>query len=228
MDARIEQLRLLARQEGAALCGVADVSALKAGFLELSDGALQGVDRAVCIAFHLSDPVLEDLSDGPTKLYYFHYQRANILLDAAALRVTEFIQSLGWRALPIPASQIVDWEHQRAHVSHKHVARQAGLGWIGRNNLLVTPQYGARVRLVTVLTDMPLPPGDPLAQGCGTCRACVGVCPAGAIKERPEDFDHVGCYEKIREMVKARGIGQNICGLCVKACRGFERAAASE
>jgi epoxyqueuosine reductase QueG len=178
------------------------------------------LDWAIAMAFHLSDRVIEDLVDGPTKLYFFHYQRVNVLLDELALKITNFIQDRGWQALPIPASQIIDWEKQRAHVSHKHVALQAGLGWIGRNNLLVSPQFGAYLRLVTVLTSIPLKVDEPLTWGCDDCRACVSSCPSRSIKEKPEDFDHIGCYHQIKALVKAAGISQNICGLCVKACQG--------
>jgi len=215
-----EELNRFALREGASLFGVAETPALKEKFYSLSPRALQGLDRAIAMAFHLSDRVIEDVVDGPTKLYFFHYQRVNVLLDELALKITNFIQDRGWQALPIPASQIIDWEKQRAHVSHKHVALRAGLGWIGRNNLLVSPQFGARLRLVTVLTSMPLKFDEPLAGGCDNCRACISSCPSRSIKERPEDFDHVGCYHQIKALVKAAGISQNICGLCVKACRG--------
>jgi epoxyqueuosine reductase len=215
-----EQLKEVARREGATLFGVAETAGLRDRFYGLSPYTVERMTRAVCLAFHLSDAVLDDLADRPTQLYFFHYQRVNILLDSCALRVAEQIQSLGRQALPVPASQIVDWERQVAHVSHKHVAQAAGLGWIGRNNLLVTPEFGARLRLATVLTDLPLTPGKALPWGCGTCKACAASCPGGCIKDRPEDFDHKGCYEQIRTMVKAAGISQNICGVCVKACRG--------
>ncbi len=215
-----EELRGVARSAGATVFGVADIAPLKAAFCALSASVVDGMTRAVSLGFHLSDAVLDDLASGPTQLYYFHYQRVNILLDSCALRVAEHLQALGAQALPVPASQIVDWERQRAHVSHKHVAQAAGLGWIGRNNLLVSPEYGSRLRLATILTDMPLAPASPLPWGCGTCTACVASCPGGCIKDRPEDFDHKGCYEQIRKMVKAAGISQSICGLCVKACRG--------
>lgn len=215
-----EQLRKFATQEGASLFGVAKTSALKDRMNALSQQALEGLDRAVSLAFHLSDRVLEDITDGPTKLYFFHYQRVNVLLDELSLKVANFIQSRGWQALPIPASQIVDWEKQLAHVSHKHAAVQAGLGWIGRNNLLVSSQFGSRQRLITVLTDMPLNTDEPMPWGCGDCQACLSSCPSKSIKERPEDFDHVGCYHMIKDLVKKAGISQNICGLCVKACRG--------
>jgi epoxyqueuosine reductase len=215
-----EKLKRFALREGASLFGVAETSAVKENFHSLSPKALKGLERAVTIAFHLSDRVIEDVVDGPTKLYFFHYQRVNVLLDELALKITHFIQDRGWQALPIPASQIIDWEKQRAHVSHKHVALQAGLGWIGRNNLLVSPQFGARLRLVTVLTSMPLKVDEPLARSCDDCRACISSCPSRSIKERPEDFDHMGCYHQIKALVKAAGISQNICGLCVKACQG--------
>ena len=218
-----EQLKKFALQEGASLFGVAETSAVKDKFHLLSPKALQGLDRAISVAFHLSDRVLEDVVEGPTKLYFFHYQRVNMLLDELGLKINNFIQSRGWEALPIPASQLVDWERQLAHVSHKHVAVQAGIGWIGRNNLLITPQFGGRVRLVSVLTNMPLKADQPVPFGCGDCYTCLASCPSRSIKEKPEDFDHLGCYHQIKALVKAAGISQNICGLCVKACQGKKR-----
>jgi len=215
-----EQLKSVALNEGASLFGVAEILAVKDKFHTLSPRTLEGLERAISVAFHLSDRVLEDVAEGPTKLYFFHYQRANMLLDELGLKISNFIQSQGWEALPIPASQLVDWEKQLAHVSHKHVAMQAGIGWIGRNNLLVTRQFGARVRLISILTNMPLMTDPPAFFGCGDCYACLASCPSQSIKERPEDFEHVGCYHQIKALVKAAGISQNICGLCVKACRG--------
>jgi epoxyqueuosine reductase QueG len=86
--------------------------------------------------------------------------------------------------MPVAASQLVDWKSQRGHLSHKHVARAAGLGWIGRNNLLVSERFGARIRLVTVLTELQLVVNSPTARDCGSCRDCLTVCPVGAIKEQ--------------------------------------------
>jgi len=215
-----EQLKKFALQEGASLFGVADTSVVREKIHALSPKALQGLDRAISVAFHLSDRVLEDVVEGPTKLYFFHYQRVNMLLDGLGLKINNFIQSCGWEALPIPASQLVDWEKQLAHISHKHAAMQAGIGWIGRNNLLITPQFGARVRLITVLTNMSLKADQPALFGCGDCYACLTSCSSLSIKKDPKDFDHIGCYHQIKALVKAAGISQNICGLCVKACRG--------
>ncbi|MGQ9694310.1 MAG: hypothetical protein ACUVWV_06155 [Thermodesulfobacteriota bacterium] len=215
-----EQIRSFALARGATLFGVAPLNKLSPGHCALSPSTLHGLERAISIAFHLSNRILEDITEGPTKLYFFHYQRVNIFLDQLALQLTDFIQRQGGEALPIPASQIIDWASQKAHISHKHVAVLAGLGWIGRNNLLITPQFGARQRLVTVLTNMPLKIDQPLPWSCGECRACLASCPAKAIKEHPQDFDHLSCFKMIKDLVKKAGISQNICGLCVKACSG--------
>jgi epoxyqueuosine reductase QueG len=114
----------------------------------------------------------------------------------------------------------VDWKTQKGHLSHKHAAKAAGLGWIGRNNLLVSKRFGSRIRLVTILTDFPLAINSPSLEDCGSCRDCLSVCPAGAIAERQKDFDHLRCYEQLRTFAKTLHFSHNICGICVKACRG--------
>jgi epoxyqueuosine reductase QueG len=176
----------------------------------------------ISAGFHLSDAILEEIQNQPTPLYFHHYQRVNILLDTIGLTVTSAIQDLGYQAMPIPASQIVDWKTQKGHLSHKHVASAAGLGWIGRNNLLVNEKFGSRIRLVTVLTDLPLVISSPSIKDCGSCLNCLSVCPAGAIKVRQEEFDHLRCYEQLRTFAKTLHFSHNICGVCVKACRGYK------
>ena len=122
--------------------------------------------------------------------------------------------------MPIPASQLLDWKKHIGHLSHKHVGVQAGLGWIGRNNLLVSPELGSRFRLVTILTDMPLEPDLPLSSDCDLCKNCLPTCPAKAIKETQAEFDHMACYEKLEEFRRSGVVSQHICGVCVKACSG--------
>ena len=138
-----------------------------------------------------------------------------------AQAVAREIEKQGYRALPFPASQLVDWQNQKGHISHKRVAEIAGIGWIGRNNLLVHPDYGSQMRYNTVFTDMPLDPTSPSEEfGCGPCRACVSVCPAGAITDEAGNFDHHACFAMLKRFRNERNVGQYICGLCVKACKG--------
>jgi len=212
-------IRFFALGLGFDLFGVADVTGLRDGFL-LEPATRERFPRAVSLGKALSGAVLDDIRDHPTALYFHHYRQTNAFLDRGALLVADRIQKGGFAALPIAASQIIDWDNQRAHVSHKHVGRAAGLGWFGRNNLLVNPTLGSRFRLVTVLTDMPLEPDRPLERDCGPCRACVAACPAGAIKDAREEFDHKACYETLKDFRKKGYTSQFICGICVRDCRG--------
>ena len=214
-----QEIQAFAAGLGFDLFGVADVAALRADFL-LEPGTRDRFGLAISLGKRLSDAVLDDIRDHPTSIYFHHYRQMNFFLDRGALLVADEIQKRGFLALPIAASQIIDWEKQRAHVSHKHVGRAAGLGWFGRNNLLVNPAFGAHFRLVTVLTDLPLEPDVPLDRDCRACRACAAACPAKAIKDTRESFDHLACFEMLKDFRKKGYTTQFICGICVRDCRG--------
>lgn len=207
--------------QGASLFGAADIAPIKDEF-HISRDEIEGLDRGISIGYRLSDRVLEGIQDRPTKIYYHHYRQVNLFLDQLALRVVGLIQKAGYQAMAIPASQIIDWEKQLGHLSHKRIGMLAGLGWAGRNNLLVNPRLGARFRLMTLLTDMPLSCDEKIKADCGDCKDCLKVCPTDAIKEKQKDFGHIRCYEKLREFRKLGYTDQFICGICVKACKGHQ------
>lgn len=210
-------LREPAFRDGAALFGIADISGLKSRFL-LSDVETAGLVRAVSVAVPLSPSVLSGIFDRPTLLYKWHYQQANNLLDRIAFRMAARLTALGRRALPIPASQMVDWSANRGHLSHRMIAEAAGLGWRGRSNLTVTRRFGSAVRFATVLIDVPLEPGVPADFGCGSCDLCVRACPAGALGPEPGDYRLDLCHARLTEFSRERGIGVHICGVCVRSC----------
>ena len=213
---------VLAAAQGAVMA-VGDIRAIRDDFDLAREQDLSGLDRAVSLAFPLPPDSLGGITTGPTLLYKHAYTQLNYLMDRVALEATQMLLADGYRALPIAASQLTDWERLRGHVDHRRVAVHLGLGWYGRNNLLVTPARGAQVRLVTILTNAPFEsPGEWAGRGsgCGECRACTAVCPVGAIHDGPETFDRPVCAARTREFEKVRGIGQRICGVCVKACGG--------
>ena len=211
------RLSRFAIQQGSSLFGVADITDVREAF-NLPDISKSRYNRAVVMGKRLVDGVMDEIIDQPTPLYFHHYRQINFFLDRCALAAGTYIQDSGFQALPIAASQIIDWDRQTAHVSHKKMGYLAGLGWIGRNNLLINPYLGSRFRLVTVLTDMPLDVDKPLDLDCGVCRACIKPCPAGAIKDRPEEFDHISCYETLKDFRRRHIVSQFICGVCVRAC----------
>jgi epoxyqueuosine reductase len=69
-----------------------------------------------------------------------------------------------------------------APVFEKAWAARAGLGWIGKNNLLVSPVFGSFVFLATLVTDVALVYDEPQESRCGNCERCVAACPTGALE----------------------------------------------
>ncbi|HHS50792.1 MAG TPA: epoxyqueuosine reductase [candidate division Zixibacteria bacterium] len=180
--------------------------------------AVRELEFAIVLGHPLSNAVLDTIDDRPNLLYKHHYQQVNWRLDRAATELALFLELRSAKAMPIPASVIVDWENQRGHLCHRTAAITAGIGWRGRHGLVVTPQFGAQMRFATVLTNIPLPPCEPMENLCGDCTACISACPAGAISQQGCDVGK--CFELLKEFSKMRGIGQFICGVCIKACEG--------
>jgi len=180
----------------------------------------QRMPFVVVIGFKLSYGITNTLIDGPNRLYLAHYRQLNYILDRSATRIAQWIELRGYKAVPIPASQTIDWANQQGHFSHRHAAVEAGLAFWGRNNLAITPEFGAHQRWASILTDMPLVPGEKLDMDCGDCYACIKTCPAGAIGKTREEFNIHLCLAKLKSFQKERNIGHYICGMCIKPCRG--------
>jgi len=126
----------------------------------------------------------------------------------------------------IPAVTQSDESELVAPFSLKYAAVQAGLGWIGKNDVLVTKEFGPRVRLAAILLDYPLACGSPIGKSlCGPCRACVAACPWGLITgvnwelttKRAELLDYQMCNKKRSEYVKHKS-RKHTCGYCLLAC----------
>lgn len=234
MDSREPRERLEIVAAGAARFGVDVVSSCdideetRSRFHRSIRDAASRLDRAIVLGMRLSGEVLDTIEGAPNWTYYHHYRTVNFALDQAALFAAGECRRLGSRALPVPASQVMDWDRLLGHLSHRELGARAGIGWRGRNNLLVHPRYGSQVRFVTVLTDLPLPARGidlPEGAGCGDCRACVGVCPAGAIGMDPPSFDLDRCTAQVRRFSRSEKLNVLICGICVRACRGDASAA---
>jgi epoxyqueuosine reductase len=220
-------LKETARSLGADLVGIADLACLKGIDTEPVD-LLSGYTRAISLAVKLPDDVFEQLVDRPTPLYSQVYLNANALLDQIALRLSAYIEQRGFTALPVPASQPLDMTEFRSHLSAKAAANAAGLGWQGKSLLIITPEFGPRIRLVTVLTNMPLAADRPLKNRCGSCTACTRACVAQAIRNvsttfhyasREEALDFRKCADRlVGEFKLLPGVDKPICGICIKVC----------
>ena len=217
---QLPDLRRFAEGHGLAAMGVADLDALRKREPAAAAFVPPELSRGIVIGVRLLDAVVDEIQDRPTLLYFHVYRQANYALDRVALSLALRLQEAGHRALAVPASQVTAPGGLRGMVSHRLIGNAAGIGWIGRSRLLVNARFGARLRYASVLTDAPYPPGKPMECRCGDCRKCIDACPAGAVKESSRDFDLEACFEKLSEFRKLPFIGQHVCGICVKACRG--------
>lgn len=109
--------------------------------------------------------------------------------DALADKLAIEIQKEGYKAISQSENGIdsrgeCDEKFKSTLLPHKKIAMMSGLGWIGRNNLLITENYGAALSMCSVLTNMPLEPIKTemiLSGRCENCDRCVKICPTQAI-----------------------------------------------
>ena len=110
--------------------------------------------------------------------------------------------------------------------SFKYAAVNAGLGWIGKNDVLITEKYGPRVSLSAVLVDYPFETGRKTTESrCASCNRCVDICPHKALKGLNWDInalrnnliDYHLCNQKRSAYIEKHG-RKNACGLCMVVC----------
>ena len=225
-----KDLKSCALGRGADYFGVADLSSAEE-FIRGQGGELVArYPRAIAIGIALQDSLVDlipNRAEYAAAMLYKHnsYDVINTMLDQIAVDVANRIQRAGHRALPAPASKRASDEKIAGIISNKLPPHLAGLGWIGKSCLLVTPEHGPRVRWVTVLTDAPLEPtGVPMEERCGSCTQCADACPVHAFTGRPfkEDeprearFDAAACERYFKEMEQDGGPA--VCGMCLYIC----------
>ncbi|MBV8404874.1 MAG: tRNA epoxyqueuosine(34) reductase QueG, partial [Gammaproteobacteria bacterium] len=175
-----------------------------------------------------ADEVLADPTLGYVSRYAVGRDYHKILRRALA----QLAQHLQARAGPLGCRVCVD----SAPVLEKALARNAGLGWIGKHTNLIARDAGSYFFLGEILTDLALPVDEPASAHCGTCEACIPACPTGAIVA-PYQLDARRCIsyltiehqsaipEALRPAIGNRIFGCDDCQL-VCPWNKFARAAA--
>ncbi|MDF2960414.1 MAG: epoxyqueuosine reductase [Paenibacillus sp.] len=85
-----------------------------------------------------------------------------------------------WILERVPAARLENMVDTGSLVD-RAVAERAGIGWIGSNCSVITPEYGSWVYLGEMITNLPLPPDTPVTESCGDCTLCIDACPTGAL-----------------------------------------------
>jgi epoxyqueuosine reductase QueG len=201
-----DEIKRIALKEGASKVGIASVESFAgvpkghapADFIpdaksvisfgiELLDAAVER-DR-----LFLNSQMIPEEFRGSVQEYLYNtvaYSMVNSRLDQIGLSIALFLEKQGYPSICFPATYVVDEENGPimskipdflAPFSHRHAAVRAGLGEFGLSNLVLSPEYGPRIRLNSVITSMQLEP-DPIIReklcrrGCTLCMKACASC----------------------------------------------------
>ena len=190
---------------------------------------LDGFRSAVVVAHSYADADPVAGADDPAQAVVARYARGRDYHHV----VRERLEALGERleraaGTPVRRNAYVD----AGPVLERDLARRAGLGWFGRNTMLIHPRRGSYFFLGALLTDLALQPSAPFREDhCGSCRRCLDACPTGALLGRDENgapvMDARRCISyltielrgaiprQLRPAIGARVFG---CDICQEAC----------
>ncbi|EKD93057.1 MAG: hypothetical protein ACD_28C00260G0003 [uncultured bacterium] len=117
------------------------------------------------------------------------YLRKEQKVDGLADHIASYINRKGYSAISQSEAAnekagVYNEKNKTSLLPHKTIGTLAGLGWIGKNNLLITEKFGCAFCMCTVLTDAPLEANSkpPQPSHCNQCRICQEICPTNAIK----------------------------------------------
>lgn len=191
------------------LVGIADIDRCRHAPPRMSpQGILPTARSVVVMAVHHPDACIElggrehPQEIGPYRVQY----RMNQRLDEMSFRLANRLEAAGHRAVPIFSSN--SWRYRgykeareqfAPDVSHMHMACAAGLAEFGYSGLAITPEFGARNRFVTVITDAELAPTPLLEPGsvCDNCMLCRQHCPSQALSKELDGWNEVPIGDKV-------------------------------
>ena len=184
------------------------------------ESILPGAKSVVCLsAAHAAEPRVA--ADGSRIARYAAGADYHGTLRQRAIRVAEAVtERLG--------SPAISWRVcvDSTPIAERSFAAAAGLGWIGKNGCLIDPERGSFLLLAEIVTDLDMPPDEPLADRCGSCVRCLDACPTSAFVE-PGVVDAARCLaywtiehrgaipQDIQQRLGARVFG---CDDCQDAC----------
>jgi len=181
----------------------------------------QPTRTVIVIGVEMPLPIVETT---PSVLHMELYRTANRKLDTLAYDLTRYLNRMGHASFffgrDVYTSLKALRDQPMSAFSHVMAAKYAGLGTIGASHVFLTPEFGPRVRLVSVFTSVMIPL-DPLVEKdlCIKCRLCALCCPKKAISMKKDQviggYDKMACLEMAEELTRHRIYP---CGICIKVC----------
>lgn len=215
-----ESIRETVLALGADVCGFAAAEQFAAAPEGFRPGDIYAPCRSI-VVFGIALP--KGLMQVEPRLVYGHFNReVTHSVDAIAFRAANTIErQMNCSAVPIPCDNPYEfWDtakmEGRGLISVKHAAVAAGLGSIGKNTMFLNREYGNRLCLGAILTDLELPPDPPSPDLClANCRRCIDSCPASAIRDG--QVDQLRCRKQTYGKTE-RGFDTVDCNRCRTAC----------
>lgn len=227
-DRVLERIRSVAESMGVYDIGVADAAAWDTDPLvssRIGEGRrpkdIMPSAKGVIV---IGIPVQSTILDTAPSIYYGElYKTVNQALDSASERIALELIHLGHHAVYVPRDGYHGIEGLKkspeSFFSHRHAAYLAGFGNFGYNNMLLTKRYGPRIRLSSIITDVPMPCNKPMTERlCIGCARCTKVCPMGALGDEhyPSAITDKPLCVSNSEKLRAKGISP--CGRCIAVC----------
>jgi len=178
----------------------------------------------IVIGIPVQLPIVET---APSIYYHELYKTVNSLLDSKAYELSEFLNQKGFASIYLPRDGYGDinilLKKPLAFFSHRHAAYLAGMGSFGQNNMILTPEYGPRVRFTSIFTSADIESDKITGKDlCTKCRLCIEECPVTAIPPLNESkkkiiplIDKISCAKRSK---KLREKYTSPCGICIKVC----------
>lgn len=169
---------------------------------------LKGSKTVIILGLYLYDIILDAWNKDPDTGKSYHF--ADSILERFCAKLRLFLLNAGYD------SKIITYE---PGLFLKDACALSGIGPIGKNNLLITEEYGSQVRLRALVTNAPLVCGKPILKSkyCEGCNKCIEACPANAFLE--------GIYNKAiclpYCLSHLRNLSENTaiwCNVCIDAC----------
>jgi epoxyqueuosine reductase len=182
-------------------------------------------NTVIVIGLPVQLPIVET---APSIYYHELYNTVNALLDSKAYELSEFLNQKGHASIYIPRDGYGDIEvllkKPLAFFSHRHAAYLAGMGSFGQNNVILTPEYGPRVRFTSIFTSAKIGSDAVFTKDlCTKCQLCIQECPVSAIPQLSTSskyrflpiIDKISCASRSKTLRKKY---ISPCGICIKVC----------
>jgi len=219
-----EEIKGMVKDLGAEVCGIANVKDFTnapEGFHPLD--IFSEAQSVIVFGKQFPQGVFEAKTNCP---YTLVRNKLMETVDAIAIDLTFQLEDRGYKAVPVPSSEPYEfWDAQKRQgkgiLSLKHAAQLAGLGSLGKNTLLINEEYGNRLWLGAVISDVVSESDSLTKELCLTnCRICLEACPQSALDgitvDQKKCREICGSFTEGGGFIYSCNICRKVCPLCLK------------